>query len=66
MRTYEEEYHELVEWRMARFEESDKLPKDGTGLGYPDQRSQQERLDGQEYRGRLIKLKEKYNIKTAQ
>ena len=65
MRTYKEEYHELVEWRMARFEESNKLPMDGTGLGYPCQRTQQERLDGQEYRRRLRELREKYNIKTA-
>ena len=65
MRTFEVEYKELLEWRIARFEESRKLPMDGTGLGYPGQRGKQEKLDGEEYRRRLKALEEKYKLKTA-
>jgi len=50
MKTFQDEYRELVEWIIGRREESDKLPRDGIGLGYPSQRGQQEKADNTEYR----------------
>ena len=64
MKTFEEEYQELWDWRDAQYDKSIKLPMDGTGLD-DGQRCHQEMRDGQEYRRRLMELKKKYNRETA-
>jgi hypothetical protein len=61
MKTFKEEYHELLKWRFEKFEESDKLSSEFNGRDGSEQ-CLQERKDGIEYRKRLKALKEKYNI----
>ena len=62
MKTFKEEYFELLEWLMERSEESKKLPDDGTGFD-AGQRCQQEMKDGKEYRRRLRELEAKHGVK---
>ena len=64
MKTYKEEYRELIMWLEERLNESKKLPDDGIGFD-AGQRAQQERIDDIEYRRRLRELKAKYGIAQA-
>ena len=63
MKTFDDEYRELGDWREARYAESNKLSMND--INYHDsKRGRQEKLDSEEYRRRLAALKEKYNVKT--
>ena len=61
VRAFDEDHMELLKWRLGRWDESDKLPNDGTGLD-DGQRCQQEMKDGKEYRRRLRELEAKHGI----
>lgn len=59
MKTFEEEYEELLEWRFKKWNESDKLP---TAPGYDAGESEiQRRKDATAFQKRLKQLKQKYN-----
>ena len=61
MKTFDDEYRELIEWLEERLEESYKLPNDTTGLDGGQQYVQQ-RADDIEYRRRLRELEAKHGI----
>ena len=61
MKTFKDEYLELLDWLEERFKESRKLPDDGVGFD-DGQQAQQERLDNTEYRRRLRELKVKHGV----
>ena len=62
VKTYKEEYRELIMWLEERLNESKKLPDDGIGFD-AGQRAQQEMKDGKEYRRRLRELEAKHGVK---
>jgi len=63
MKTFDDEYRNLLIWYKEKLDDAKKLPN---GVGLDDgQRCRQERLIDNEYRRRLRALQEKYKDKTA-
>jgi hypothetical protein len=62
MKTFDDEYRELLNWLKERQKETDKLPNDGTGLDATGQQGRQDYLDNLEYRRRLKALMKKYDM----
>ena len=61
MKTFDEEYNELLSWLKQRRSESDLLPDEAFGLD-GSERCVQEQKDNIEYRKRLNELKIKHSV----
>ena len=62
MKSFKDEYKELLLWYKEKTDECDKIPSEG---GYDGGGTEQRRIYTAEYRNRLNLLKEKYGKTTT-
>lgn len=59
MKTFDEEYKALLEWRFDKWDKSNKIPWEG---GLDGAGEAQRRKDAAEFQRRLSELKKKYAV----